>query len=110
MGTTEEERQLHHCRVSSISINASHKSCSSSGESSTSSSLRVFESVTRSSDRRRDFLSGLLRWSPFLDCELILLEFAVKSGAPDAEQIRGDGAIAFGISERFQDGLSLHLG
>src|SRR5580704_3295475 len=102
-GTMLEVRQLHHWRFSSISSKASHSSCSSSTESSTTKSLRVFESGTLSSDLRTSFVSlGL-------DRELVLLEFAVEGGASNAQQIGGYGAIAFGIRQRLYDCLLFHL-
>ena len=36
-------------------------------------------------------------------CELIFLQLAVERGAADPQQVRGDGAITFGVFERVQD-------
>ena len=65
---------------------------------------RLLGSGTWGSARRR-FVRLLYR----LDRELILLQLAVQRGAPDAQQIGRDGAIALGVCQRFHDGLPFHL-
>src|SRR5580700_6401600 len=96
-----EVRQLHHCWFSSISLSASVRRCSSSMSSSTSRSFRVLGSVTPGSGVGERFVSN---------CQLVFFEFSIQRGPADSEQVRGDGAIAFGVLQGFENSLPLHLG